>query len=231
MTEDENSSPAGARDARVLAAAEAGYENHLEPGRTPAIVMVDFVRAYFEPGAQLYMGVDGCLHSASRLLAAAREAGILVVHTKVSYSRGGLDGGHFFRKVGALQHFVDGGELGEIMPEVAPGPGEPVLVKQYASAFFGTSLASTLNANGIDTLIVTGVSTSGCVRATAVDTIQNGFIPLVVRDAVGDRDDAPHEANLFDLQTKYAEVIDEEAALRYLSSLDGPGSRRTDGTP
>ena len=221
-----NEGGASTRDERVLAAAEAGYENHLDPGRSPAIVLVDFVKAYFEPGAQLYMGIDECLHSASRLLAAARAAGILVLHTKVSYSRGGLDGGHFFQKVGALKHFVDDGELGAIMPEVAPLPGEPVLVKQYASAFFGTSLASTLHANGIDTLLVTGVSTSGCVRATAVDTIQHGFIPLVVRDAVGDRDDAPHEANLFDLQTKYAEVISEGAALAYLGSLTG-----TDETP
>jgi len=218
--------PTSTRDDRVLAAADAGYENHLEPGRTPAIVMVDFVRAYFEPGAQLYMGINECLHSASRLLSAARAAGILVVHTKVSYSQGGLDGGHFFRKVGALRHFVDDGELGAIMPEVAPLPGEPVLVKQYASAFFGTSLASTLHANGIDTLLVTGVSTSGCVRATAVDTIQHGFIPLVVRDAVGDRDDAPHEANLFDLQTKYAEVISEDTALRYLATLEAADETR-----
>jgi maleamate amidohydrolase len=104
------------------------------------------------------------------------------------------------------------------MPEVAPRPGEPVVVKQYASGFFGTSLASTLTALGVDTTVIAGVSTSGCVRATAVDACQHGFVPLVVRDAVGDRDAGPHEANLFDLQAKYAEVVDEAAAVRYLES-------------
>ena len=90
-----------------------------------------------------------------------------------------------------------------------------MITKQYASAFFGTTLASTLTALGVDTLLIAGVSTSGCIRATALDACQHGFIPLVVRDAVGDRHPAPHEANLFDLQAKYAEVVslDTVAAL------------------
>ena len=107
------------------------------------------------------------------------------------------------------------------MPEVAPLPSEVVITQQYASSFFGTTLSSTLQAAGIDTLIITGVSTSGCIRATTVDAIQYGFIPLVCRDAVGDRNDGPHEANLFDLQAKYAEVMSEESILQYLSSLTG----------
>jgi len=202
----------------VLDDAAAGFANRLTPGRRPALVVIDMVRAYFEPGAELYMGKDDCLQSASRLLAAARDAGALVVHTKVSFAEGGVDGGQFFKKVGALQHFVGGGRLGEIMPEVAPLPGEPVLVKQYASAFFGTSLTSTLASHGIDTLLIAGVSTSGCVRATGVDAIQYGYIPVVVRDAVGDRGDAQHEANLYDLQAKYAEVVGEADAIAYLGS-------------
>ena len=203
----------------VMSDAEAGFARHLEPGARPALVLVDFARAYFEPGAQLYMGLDDCLSSAARLLAAARAAGILVVHTRVSFVEGGIDGGLFFRKVGALETFVGDNRLGEIMPEVAPLPGEPVLVKQYASAFFGTSLASTLQSNGVDTLIIAGVSTSGCIRATAVDAIQYGFVPLVVRDAVGDRADGPHEANLYDLQAKYAEVVSEAHVVEYLGGL------------
>ena len=167
------------------------------------------------------MGIDSCLHSASRILAAARKAGILVISTQVSYSEGGVDGGVFFHKVDALKHFVGITPLGEIMPEVAPLPNEVVITKQYASSFFGTTLASTLQAAGVDTLIITGVSTSGCIRATAVDAIQHGFIPLVCRDAVGDRNDGPHEANLFDLQSKYAEVVSEESIVNYLSSLTG----------
>jgi maleamate amidohydrolase len=128
-----------------------------------------------------------------------------------------VDGGVFVRKVPALRQLFDGGgKLGELMPEVAPTAAELVLVKQYASAFFGTSLASTLLAQGIDTVVLVGVSTSGCIRATAVDAIQHGFIPLVVRETVGDRAAGPHEANLFDLQAKYAEVVSEAAALSYL---------------
>ncbi|CAB5070891.1 MAG: isochorismatase family protein [Actinobacteria bacterium] len=209
------------RDSRVLANDEAGFGRHLQPGKRPALILVDFVKAYFEPGAQLYMGIDSCLHSASRILAAARKAGILVISTQVSYSEGGVDGGVFFHKVDALKHFVGITPLGEIMPEVAPLPNEVVITKQYASSFFGTTLASTLQAAGVDTLIITGVSTSGCIRATAVDAIQHGFIPLVCRDAVGDRNDGPHEANLFDLQSKYAEVVSEESIVNYLSSLTG----------
>ncbi|HEY3292540.1 MAG TPA: isochorismatase family protein [Candidatus Nanopelagicaceae bacterium] len=207
------------RDERVLPETDAGFGRHLNPGKRPALILVDFVKAYFEPGAQLYMGLDDCLHSAARLLKAARAAGILVVHTQVSFSEGGVDGGVFFKKIDALKHFVGNAPLGEIMPEVKPLPSEVVIVKQYASSFFGTTLSSTLQASGVDTLIITGVSTSGCVRATAVDTIQHGFIPLVCRDAVGDRNDGPHEANLFDLQAKYAEVMSEESILQYLTSL------------
>lgn len=209
------------RDSRVLDNEEAGFGLHLQPGKRPALILVDFVKAYFEPGAQLYMGIDSCLRSASRILEAARKAEILVIFTQVSYSKGGVDGGVFFHKVDALKHFVGMAPLGEIMPEVAPQPNEVVITKQYASSFFGTTLGSTLQAAGIDTLIITGVSTSGCIRATTVDAIQHGFIPLVCRDAVGDRSDGPHDANLFDLQSKYAEVMSEGSIVDYLSSLSG----------
>jgi len=210
---------AGQRDDRVLAETDAGFGRHLIPGKRPALIMVDFVKAYFEPGAQLYMGLDDCLYSAARLLEAARKAGILIIHTQVSFSEGGVDGGVFFKKIDALKHFVGNAPLGEIMPQVKPFPSEVVIVKQFASSFFGTTLSSTLQASGVDTLIIAGVSTSGCVRATAVDAIQHGFIPLVCRDAVGDRNDGPHEASLFDLQAKYAEIMSEEEILQYLTSL------------
>ena len=114
--------------------------------------------------------------------------------------------------------FDAGLPLGDIPDDLAPRPDEIVIYKQYASAFFGTSLASTLTALGVDTVVITGLSTSGCVRASAVDAMQHGFIPLVVADAVGDRDPRPHEANLFDLQAKYAEVVSEDDAIKYLWS-------------
>lgn len=192
--------------------ASAGFGRDLDWGASPAVIAIDLVRAYFEPGAELYMGSRDCLDSAARVIGAARAAGVPVLHTRVAYGPNGVDGGLFFRKVAALRHFVEGapGGLGEIMPEVAPRADELVIVKQYASAFFGTSLSATLASSRIDTLVITGVSTSGCVRATAVDAIQHGYLPVVVRQAVGDRDVRPHEANLFDLAAKYAQVCDED---------------------
>ena len=204
---------------------QAGFGRRLEGGRRPALLLVDMVRAYFDPEAELYLGSEACVDSAARLLATARRLQVPVVHTRVSYAVGGQDGGLFFRKVAALRHFVGDGPLGQIMPAVAPREDEVVVVKQYASAFFGTSLAGMLTARGVDTVVIAGVSTSGCVRASAVDAMQSGFVPLVVREAVGDRDSRPHDATLFDLQAKYAEVVSESQALTYLRScttVDGP---------
>jgi nicotinamidase-related amidase len=193
----------------------------LAPGRRPALLVVDFVRAYLEPGSPLYAGVEDARVAAARLLASARAAGIPVMHTNVAYEPGGADGGVFFRKLPALASFERGRhpELAAFAEGLEPRPGEPVFTKQYASAFFGTRLAETLRAAGIDTLLIAGLSTSGCVRASAVDACQHGFVPLVVREAVGDRHPAPHEASLFDLQAKYAEVISLAEAERYLDSV------------
>ncbi|MEV4840461.1 isochorismatase family protein [Nonomuraea sp. NPDC049486] len=192
------------------------FDGTLPFGERPALILIDLMRAYFEPGADLYMGSRDCLDSAARVLSAARAAGVPVVHTRVAFGAGGLDGGLFYRKVPPLRHLA--GPLGELMPEVAPADGEVVIVKQYASAFFGTTLASTLTSLRVDTLLIAGVSTSGCVRASAVDAVQHGFVPVVVRQAVGDRDPGPHEANLFDIGAKYGEIWDEEAVLRRLDA-------------
>ena len=206
-------------DPGTLAAnyASGGFGRPLEWGTRPALIVIDMVRAYFDPEAEFYMGTGDCLESAARVLASARAAGIPVLHTRVEFDPDGLNGGVFVRKIPALRHFVPGGPLGRIMPQVAPAPREVVIVKQYASAFYGTTLAATLTALRVDTLIITGVSTSGCVRATGVDAIQHGYVPLVVRQAVGDRDPRPHEANLFDLQAKYAEVVDEDQIHAWLA--------------
>ena len=112
--------------------------------------MVDLIRAYFEPGAAFYMGSDACLSSSARVLAAARAAAVPVLYTRVEYDQDGINGGLFVRKIPALRHLVPGGPLGEIMPQITPGEHEIVIVKQYASAFFGTTLAATLNALGVD---------------------------------------------------------------------------------
>jgi len=203
-------------------------EHHLRPGRSPALIVIDFVGAYLNQGSPLYAGVEAARDACKTLLGAARRARIPVIHTNVVYQRGGRDGGVFFRKLPALSCFEHGlhPELAAFGEGLEPADGETVISKQYASAFFATSLASTLTSLNVDTLLIAGVSTSGCVRATAVDACQYGFIPLVVRDAVGDRHPAPHEASLFDLQAKYAEVISLETAQKYLAGLSlGAGSQ------
>jgi maleamate amidohydrolase len=205
--------------------AAGGFGRTLEPGRRPALLVVDFVRAYLVPGSPLYAAAEPARAAAERLLAAARSARVPVLHTNVRYQRGGRDGGVFFRKVPALRCFEEGAESGlaGFAPGLEPVAGETVITKQYASAFFGTPLAPTLTALGVDTLLIAGVSTSGCIRATAVDACQHGFVPLVVREAVGDRHPAPHEASLFDLQAKYAEVVGLESALAYLKTVPAAG--------
>lgn len=203
--------------------AVGGFGRALQPGRRPALLLIDFVRAYLVPDSPLYAGVDSAHAACKRLLAAARAAGIPVVHTNVQYQPGGRDGGVFFRKVPALACFEAGAhpDLAAFAEGLEPAPGETLITKQYASAFFATSLASTLTSLGVDTVLIAGVSTSGCIRASTVDACQHGFIPLVVREAVGDRHSTPHEANLFDLQAKYAEVVGLDQAQDYLRQLAG----------
>jgi maleamate amidohydrolase len=195
------------------------FDGDLGFGRSPALIMIDFVEAYFDSASPLYAGVEDALASALRVREAARQAGISVIYTNVVYQPGGANGGMFYRKVPALKVFEHGSPLGAWPAELRPAADELVISKQYASAFFGTSLAATLTANGIDTLIITGVTTSGCVRATCIDAISSGFIPVVVREAVGDRHEGPHEANLFDMNAKYGDVVQEANVAAYLGAL------------
>ena len=192
------------------------FDGSLGFGKAPALILVDFVEAYFDKDSPLYAGVADALSSALRIRDIAREAGIPVIYTNVVYQEGGADGGVFYRKVPALEVFVSGNPLGGWPEGLEPADGELVISKQYPSAFFGTSLAETLEQKGIDTLIITGVTTSGCVRATCVDTMSYGFVPIVVADACGDRHAVPHEANLFDMNAKYADVVDEHTVIEHL---------------
>ena len=200
--------------------ARGGFGQSMPWGRRPALLVIDFVRAYLVPGSPLYAGVEQARADCETLLRAARKAGVPVLHTRVEFQPGGRDGGVFFRKLPALACFEAGRhpELAAFAEGLEPVDGETVITKQYASAFFGTSLASTLTALGVDTLLIAGLSTSGCVRASAVDACQHGFVPVVVREAVGDRAPGPHEANLFDLQAKYAEVASLATVLEYLGA-------------
>ncbi|MBU6211196.1 MAG: isochorismatase family protein [Gammaproteobacteria bacterium] len=201
--------------------ARGGFGQRLAPGRRPALLVIDFVSAYLVPDSPLYAGVEQARTDCVTLLNGARAAGIPIVHTNVVYQPGGRDGGVFFRKVPALACFEAGAhpDLAAFAEGLEPVAGETVISKQYASAFFGTSLASTLTALQVDTVLIAGLSTSGCVRASTVDCCQHGFVPVVVREAVGDRAPGPHEANLFDLQAKYAEVASLADVLDYLRSL------------
>jgi maleamate amidohydrolase len=197
----------------------AAFSGRLGWGARPALLVVDLVRAYTESEGPFLLPDPGpAVAATGALVDAARAGGHPVVWTVVRYTAGLADGGRFVRKVPALAAFAadaDGG-WGEIAPPLKPGPGEPVVVKQYASAFFGTWLASSLNAIGVDTVVVSGVSTSGCIRASATDALNHGFRPLVVRQACADRSAALHENNLADLDAKYADVIDLDEAVTHL---------------
>lgn len=200
-----------------------GFGGTLGWGRAPALLVVDMMRAYFTEGSPFDLRSRAAIEGCRQLLEAARAGGVPVVHTLVRYGPGAVDGGLFVQKVPALRALaVDAGtDLGQEVPELTPAPGEVVVLKQYASAFFGSSLAATLTVRGIDTVVICGVSTSGCIRATATDAMQLGFRPLVVADACGDRTTAIHQANLADLGTKYADVVDLAATVTRLR--DGAG--------
>ena len=196
------------------------YANKAGFGKKPALVLVDFAHAYYDPDCVLYAGVDDALASALRIRAVARELGIPVILTEVVYQPGGINGGRFFEKAKPLAAFVKGTTTAAFAKGLEPYEDEIVISKQYPSAFFGTSLASTLTAMGIDNVVLTGLTTSGCVRASCVDAMSHGFITTVVADACGDRHAAPHEANLFDMNAKYADVVSETEILSFFRSLD-----------
>ncbi len=211
--------------------ASAGFLGRIGPGISPAVIVVDVVRAYLDDGAPFADDqgrFEAARASADRVVSAARAAHVPVLFTTVTLAAGGADAGWFGVKVPGLVAFEAGSPYAEFPSAPRPMPGEVVVSKQYASGFFGTSLASTLRAQGIDTTYVLGFSTSGCVRATALDALQHGFRPLVIAEACGDREERTHEQNLFDLDAKYADVISEAEAL---AQFDDVGSTRTTGNP
>lgn len=196
--------------------AQAGFGGSLGWGSRPALIVIDMAMAYLEPSSPLYAAVEPMLGPIARLAEAARTARAPVIFTRVEYAHP-LDGGLFRRKVQALSCFETGNPLADFHPRLQPEAGDLLLTKQYPSAFFGTALAATLTAAGVDSLLITGVSTSGCVRATAVDALCHGFIPLIVTDCVGDRSPEVQAANLFDLEAKTADLVDSRTAIARLA--------------
>ena len=203
----------------LLANYRKAYGNRIGFGKRPALILIDFVQAYFDPECDLYAGCEAALASALRVRDAARANGVPVIYTNVVFHPKALDGGRFYQKALPLRHFLKGSPMGDWPAGLEAGADELVISKQHASAFFGTSLAPTLTTWGIDSAVLTGVSTSGCIRASCIDTSAHGFIPIIVREAVGDRHPAPHEANLFDMDAKYGDVVSEAEILQYFHSL------------
>lgn len=196
------------------------FDTRLGFGTRPAVLVIDFVKAYTTHGAPFFgQGVVDAVDASVDLIARAREIGLPVIYTVVEFHPSGIDGGLFFRKVPSLKLFVKGEPLGAIDEKIAPHAEDVIVTKQYASPFFGTSLSSTLRAMGADSVVLLGCSTSGCVRAAAVDGIQYGFRVVVPRECVGDRHDAPHEAALFDINAKYGDVVSRAEVLQWFDSL------------
>ena len=198
------------------------WDNRLGFGEKPVVVVIDLLKGYTEEDSPLYApGVVACVKEVPEVLDAARSKGVPVIHTRVLYNPENYeDGGVWILKAPVLKDLVPGNPLAEFCDDVVPPEGETVITKNYASCFFGTSLASILSAKGADTLIILGCTTSGCIRASAVDAVQHGFRPIVVRECVGDRHDGPHEANLFDIHAKYGDVVSKAEVLDYLKRLD-----------
>jgi len=188
-------------------------------GKNPCLILIDFAHAYFDEDCPLFADVEDALASALRVREAAQAAGIPIVLTKMELDPQGVTAGRFFEKATPLTAFLPGAKTGDFQTGLSPREGEIVLPKQYPSAFFATSLASTLTFLGCDSVILTGLSTSGCVRASCVDSMSHGFRTIVVADACGDRHEDPHIANLFDMNAKYADVVTEEVAIDYLATL------------
>lgn len=189
-------------------------------GERPALLIVDFCYGMTDPESPVGADMTKAIEATRRVQAVCREKGLPVVYTTVRYTKGCREGGAFIRKLPSLRIFEEGaGNWSEIDERIPPLENEPVIIKKFASAFFGTNLASYLTAERVDTVIVTGSTTSGCVRASALDALQSGFTVVVPRECVVDRAEGPHEANLLDLNAKYADVISLEETLQYLSSL------------
>jgi maleamate amidohydrolase len=200
---------------------KAGLGQAVTLGRSPAILVVDFSCGFTDPACTLGSDLTAEVEATRRLLDAARAKGLPVVFTTIGFEANGKDGGLWMQKVPALGELRLGGHWVDIDPRLGAREDETVIVKKGASGFFGTNLASVLVTQHVDSVILCGATTSGCIRATAIDLLQYGFPTLVPRECVGDRARAPHDANLFDIQAKYADVVGLEEALAFVESVPG----------
>jgi maleamate amidohydrolase len=195
---------------------QRGFSQKVGFGERPALLVIDFIKGFTDTNCPLGSNLDKEIEATKQLLDSFRSQKLPVHFTTTAYDDEMVSAGVFVKKVPSLSHLKIGSNWIEIDERLTPIAGEVVWTKQYASAFFGTALASALTAQKVDTLIITGCTTSGCVRASAVDSCQHGFRTIVVKDCVGDRSASAHEANLFDLDAKYADVVSLEELEKYL---------------
>jgi nicotinamidase-related amidase len=199
---------------------ERGFGGRQGAGTRPAVVVVDFIEGFTNPASPLSCDTDRAVAETRTLLDAARATATPVVFTTVSYTDDDLArAAQFIAKAPALAQLRPGSSWIEVDERLGRRPDEPVLVKLFASAFFGTSLDQLLGAAGCDTVIVAGASTSGCVRATVVDALQHGYRVLVPRDCVADRAPDAHNASLIDIDAKYGDVISSSDAVELLQGI------------
>jgi nicotinamidase-related amidase len=204
----------------------AGWGSRTPRGTRPAVVVVDLSRGFTEPEFPTGADLTDVVAATGELIAAARAGGAPVIFTTIAYDEADVAGGcAWLRKAPGLGILRVGSELVDLDPRLPVEPTDPVVVKKGASAFFGTDLAATLVALGADTVLICGATTSGCVRASVVDAVQSGFSVLVARECVGDRAQGPHDANLFDIDAKYGDVIELADAISYTRDARGAVAR------
>jgi maleamate amidohydrolase len=193
--------------------ARQGFGGQAGMGRAPALLIVDFANGFTDPEVFGGGNIGPAIAATVPMLAFCREHGIPVAHTRVVYAADGTDAGVFARKAPALRRLTEDNPLSHIVPELTPVAGELVVRKLGASAFFETQLASWLRFKQVDTLLIAGCTTSGCVRASVVDSLQHNFRTVVLTECVGDRAQGPHDANMFDMAQKYADLMDNAAVM------------------
>ena len=206
---------------RIYAQAELGARVGF--GERAAVLVVDFQRCFVNPSIPGGGDFSDAIAATASLLAAARAHGVPIAYTVVGYENPHRDAGRFIQKCPTLEHARLGSHMIELDERLGRLPDEPVVVKQFASAFFGTTVASYLTCAGVDTVILAGCTTSGCVRASAIDAMQHGFRTIIPRQCVADIAVEPHEANLFDIDAKYGDVMDLHDVLAAIPALAGPG--------
>lgn len=197
-----------------------GFGQQIGFGERPALLVIDLVKAFTDPERPLGADLDAQIAASNRLIDAAHDRGVPVIFSTVRYDDPNLgDAGIWALKQKGTASLLASGDGPELDGRLQYRPTDSILAKKYASCFFGTDLVPRLLARRVDTLILAGCTSSGCVRASAVDACQTGFRPMVVREAVGDRSAAAHAQSLFDLDAKYADVVSLDETLRYLQGL------------